>query len=335
MVEIAPGYRALRVLHRNGGVLVYDAWCAERMCRCIVKVVDPRRGDARDRAAVAAEARLLLSLAHPHIVRAYELSLRPVPALVLETLPGETLGHAIRSRGRLGMADVAQLGVQLCSALHYLHGRDMLHLDLKPSNIVCSGGVARIIDLGLARRPGRGHAGIGSAPYLAPEQARGDFLTAATDVFGLGATLYHAAAGRAPFHGSGVRGRYAQLRSRARIRDAEPRVSPVLGVVIDRCLDPDPSARPPIGELPALLRSAAEEERSLEQNRVARGTAPEEVRAQARGSGRQPVIAVPEVHEVQRRAEAVFPSKHGRRAKRRLGEVGKVRGRARVRERAE
>jgi len=99
-MDLAPGYRALRLLHRNGGTLVYDAWSAERSCRCVVKVTDPRRADARDRRALAAEGRLLLSLTHPHIVRAYELRLRPAPALVLETLPGETLRHAIRARGR-------------------------------------------------------------------------------------------------------------------------------------------------------------------------------------------------------------------------------------------
>ncbi|HYS83014.1 MAG TPA: serine/threonine-protein kinase, partial [Anaeromyxobacteraceae bacterium] len=219
-MELAPGYRGLRLLRRNGRIAVYDAWSEARGCRCVVKMVD-RRGDAHDRQELAKEGRLLLSLTHPHIVRAYELLRRPRTALVMETLPGETLGHAIRARGRLDARDVAQLGVQLCSALQYLHGQGVLHLDLKPSNIVCCAGLARLIDLGLARRPGRGSAGVGSAPYLSPEQARGGWLSEASDVFGLGAALYHAASGRAPFRGDGRRG-YQQLRMRARVNDAAP-----------------------------------------------------------------------------------------------------------------
>jgi len=325
-MELAPGYRGLRLLRRNGRIAVYDAWSEARGCRCVVKVVD-LRGDAHDRQELAREGRLLLSLTHPHIVRAYELLRRPRTALVLETLPGETLGHAIRARGRLDARDVSQLGVQLCSALQYLHGQGVLHLDLKPSNIVCCAGLARLIDLGLARRPGRGCAGIGSAPYLAPEQARGAWLSAATDVFGLGATLYHAASGRAPFPGDGRRG-YQQLRMRARVNDAAPSVPVLLAEVIDRCLDPDRAGRPGIAELCALLRSAGDEERRLHEEDIGRRTTAQEVGLEPRGARRRhEVVARARVYEVERRAGAILPAQHQVRAQVRLGEVGSILGR--------
>src|SRR5439155_1630685 len=88
-------------------------------------------------------------------------------------------------------------GIHVCSAMHYLHRRaGFLHLDLKPSNIVCEQGHAKVIDFSIARRPGRGHKGAGTRQYLAPEQARGDLVTAATDVWGIGVVLFEVATGR-------------------------------------------------------------------------------------------------------------------------------------------
>jgi serine/threonine protein kinase len=168
--------------------------------------------------------------------------------LVLETLPGETLAYGIRERGPLGPSDVAQLGLQLCSALRYLHGRGVLHLDLKPSNVVCHGGIARLIDFGISRRPGRAPAGLGSPPYLAPEQARGESLSSATDLFGLGVVLYECIAGHSPFRRSTAR-LYEQLGRRARLADASVTAPERLARIVDALLDPDPRSRPGVEEL--------------------------------------------------------------------------------------
>ncbi|MEV0304874.1 ABC transporter transmembrane domain-containing protein [Streptomyces prasinus] len=94
---------------------------------------------------------------------------------------------------------LALLGVQLCSALHYLHGQGLLRLDLKPSNVVVDRGHAKVLDLSIARPPGPAPAGVGTFRYLAPEQARGGPLSAAADVWGIGITLYEAAVGDVPF----------------------------------------------------------------------------------------------------------------------------------------
>jgi eukaryotic-like serine/threonine-protein kinase len=252
-IALAPAYRALRVLQRNGAVSVYDAWSEERGCRCVLKRAGAGPLHSRERRALAREGRLLLSLSHPHIVRAYELQLRPRCVLVLETLPGETLAYAIRARGPLALGDLAHLGLQLCSALRYLHARGVLHLDLKPSNVVCHGGIARLIDLGISRPPGRAPAGVGSPPYLAPEQARGGPLSPATDVFGLGALLYECIAGKAPFRRS-TAGFYEQLRRRARLGDSGVPVPAQLARIVDASLDPDPGARPGVEDVVATLK---------------------------------------------------------------------------------
>jgi len=255
-VNLVPGYRALRLLRNGEATAVYDAWSEERGCRCVLKVLRPRRAGRDGERALEAEGRLLLALSHPHIVRAYALVRRPRVALVLETLPGETLSHLLgRRRRRLAAADVAQLGLQLASALRYLHQAGMLHLDLKPSNVVCHAGLAKLLDLGIARSPGPGRRGVGTAGYLAPEQARGGALTAATDVFGLGGVLYEASTGRAAFDAA-PRHR-TQRAGPARPVSAERRLPPLLAHAIDASLSLDQAARPSLDELARALAAAA------------------------------------------------------------------------------
>ncbi|HSD23343.1 MAG TPA: serine/threonine-protein kinase [Solirubrobacterales bacterium] len=246
---VAPGYEVLGHLSRNRALDVYDAWSLERDCRCIAKVVRPDRHEARVRRRLTREGELLLQLTHPHIVRAYELRRRPRTALILETLGGETVEHMIEAASRrLAIADVAHLGVQLCSAVGYLHGRGFLHLDLKPSNVIVQNGQATVIDLSLARKPGRVPRGVGSAPWLPPEQARGGRVGAASDVWGIGATLYEAATGLRPFPDAKPR-IYPQLERRAPDLGEARRAPAAFASVIAACLSPDPSDRPSVGEL--------------------------------------------------------------------------------------
>src|SRR5262245_35349169 len=152
---VAEGYEVLAHLSRGRSLDVYDAWSLERDSRCIAKIVRPDRQSPRIRRRLTREGELLLQLTPPHIVRAYELRRRPRTVLILETLSGETLQHMIEAgRTRMAIADIAHLGLQLCSAVGYLHGRGFLHLDLKPANVIVQAGQAKVIDLSLARRPG-------------------------------------------------------------------------------------------------------------------------------------------------------------------------------------
>ncbi|MFG2287357.1 serine/threonine-protein kinase [Streptomyces sp. NPDC048595] len=274
---VAPRYEVLAHLCRTGWLDLYDAWSQERECRCVVKVLRPdRRGERRLRARLLQEGRWLQTFTHPHLVRGYETGATPQPFVVLETLTGETLEHLIdRRRRRLAAADLALLGLQLCSALHYLHGHGLLHLDLKPSNVVVGCRRAKLLDLSIARPPGPAPPGLGTRCYLAPEQARGGRLTPAADVWGLGGTLYEAATGEAPFgdgdtgDGSGAatwdtssasqeetdagRYRYPQLDGPAPAVGTRRRLPRPLAGAIDRCLALDPAARPSLTQLAAAL----------------------------------------------------------------------------------
>ena len=247
--RVASGYEVISHLSRGRALDVYDAWSLERDCRCVAKVVRPDRRAPRVRRRLVQEGELLLELAHPHIVRAYELRRRPRTVLVMETLGGETVEHMIHSAPRrLAIADVAHLGLQICSAIGYLHGHGYLHLDLKPSNVIVQSGQARVIDLSLARRPGPVPRGLGSPPYLAPEQARGESVGAATDVWGIGVTLYEAATGAWPFPDAGRRNYPQRSAGRPRWPRAGGR-RPAFARLVDACLAPEPSERPSVDEL--------------------------------------------------------------------------------------
>ncbi|MFE2099919.1 serine/threonine-protein kinase [Streptomyces sp. NPDC059468] len=263
-----PGYEVLAHLTRTGWLDVYDAWSEERACRCVIKTVRPDRlGEERLRARLLREGRWLLAFSHPHLVRAYETFEYPEPLVVLETLTGETLSHLIgRLRRRPAAADVALLGVQLCSAVHYLHGQGLLHLDLKPSNVVVDCGRAKVLDLSTARPPGSAPPGLGTFGYLAPEQARGGPLTEAADVWGIGITLYELACGDAPFDTGGAvdesfEGQWAddcpQLERNAPPVASRRRLPAALAAAVDGCLRADPASRPTVGELAAALDAPA------------------------------------------------------------------------------
>jgi eukaryotic-like serine/threonine-protein kinase len=238
--ELAPGYRALEHLSRGRALDVYEVWSKERACACVAKVIRPdRSSDPGPRRRLRDEGRTLLALSHPNVVRAYELIGGARPALVLELLEGETVSHLVaRRQRRLPSAELAILGLQLCSAVGYIHRHGWLHLDLKPSNVIVDGGIARVIDLSVARPPGRARRGIGTQQYMSPEQARGGVLTTAVDVWGVGAVLMAAVTGA---HPPRVNGRPPSLRGR--------RLPPDLAQAIESCLEPEPEGRPGVAEL--------------------------------------------------------------------------------------
>ena len=240
--EVLPGYRVEDLLSRGGRVDTYDVTSLERDCRAVVKVVRPDRlDDEHVRDAVLTEGALLSTLTHPHLVRGYEFVTAPRPALVLETLPGATLA-AIIDDGRLGVADTALLGRQLASVLGYLHRSGWVHLDVKPDNVVVQEGRAVLIDLGLATRPGRIERGMGTDGYAAPEQDAGGAVSAATDVWGLAATLVECVTRAAP-------GRTPDL----------SRVPAQLRPLLADCLQPDPAHRPSLDEVRSQLDDLLDE----------------------------------------------------------------------------
>ena len=255
--EILPGYEVVTLLSSGHRLETYDVYSRDRHCRCIVKTV--RAGRTEDegcRTALIREGMLLRDLTHPHLVRAYEVVEAPRTAVVLETLTGATLAAVIEESGALSAADAILLGLHLTSVLSYLHHHRWLHLDVKPSNVVVQAGRAILIDLSLVARPGDGRPHAGTWGYMAPEQSTGRGLTPATDVFGLGVTLAEALTGRLPY---GEEGRWRNPNGRAPgrvFRRHLDRFPEALAGLVRACVDTDPTRRPALDDVRAVLSAA-------------------------------------------------------------------------------
>jgi len=250
---LAPGYVVEGHLSRNQVLDVYEVWSAERDCLCVAKILRPDcRTHARRRARLEREGRLLLELAHPHLVRAYEMLREPELAVVLETLTGERLdGLIAHGERRLPAVEVAELGVQLCSVVGYLHRQGWLHLDLKPTNVIVDAGIVKLFDLSLVRPPGPGKVRYGTPGYLSPEQVAGEEFSEATDAFGLACVLFAAATRRSP--GAGRRDGDSPPPPVRTVR----RLPRALAEAIDAGLAEDPAARPTVRDLGAACAAVA------------------------------------------------------------------------------
>ncbi|QYJ05486.1 serine/threonine protein kinase [Nocardioides panacisoli] len=204
---ITPELTAMRLL---GGGSAYEAFLAFDEVTCgpvVAKVVRPSEvDDHQTLAGLEREAAALEVANHPVVVRGLRHDVDgPRPHLVLEFVEGPRLSRLIRRYGRLSEQQYLPLAIEVAAALHFFGHRDVCHLDIKPSNIIM-GSPARLIDLSVARPAHRAaeiEGLIGTDAYLAPEQAdpggRYGVPAYASDVWGLGATLFHAIAGERPF----------------------------------------------------------------------------------------------------------------------------------------
>jgi len=161
--------------------------------------------DEELRARFLREGRLAARLAHPNVVRIYDVGEDDErPFIAMEYVNGETLAELVGRRGPLPADEVAELGIQICRALAAAHAAGLVHRDVKPQNLLLgANGVLKLGDFGIAFGLGGTRltmAGtvLGTASYLAPEQARGEEVTAAADVYGVGAVLYELLTGRPP-----------------------------------------------------------------------------------------------------------------------------------------
>jgi serine/threonine protein kinase len=252
--EIDPSLVVLEELGGGSRYEVFAAWDRDLFCKVAVKVVRPDRLDTeRSLASFEREAMMAEGLKHPNLVRLLRWNAKlPRPYIVLEYISAPSLSDLLDDVGSISVPEILLLAIRMLSALHYLHERSLLHLDVKPGNVT-TGDPPRLLDLSIARfAPGPlllRHA-IGTPEYMAPEQCRHERVTPATDIFGLGATLYEALTGMAPFQGGDleaekVEDRYPQLTERpAPLVEIMPGVPPLLDEFVMSCLAADPKRRP-------------------------------------------------------------------------------------------
>lgn len=214
--------------------------------------------DPHARARLIREARTASRLNHPGICTIHEVGEDEGTIFVaMELVEGRSLSELIRER-TLSPDDVVRYGIQIAEALEHAHGRNVIHRDLKSSNVmITSEGRVKVLDFGLAKRIQEGgdlhasrssstltHTGtlIGTPQYLPPEVLAGAVADARSDLWALGVMLYEMATGRLPFEGATLFALIASIMNEA--TPALPdRIPPELSAVLHQCLEKSPSMR--------------------------------------------------------------------------------------------
>jgi len=231
--------------------------------RLVVKEILPElASDPKFVSMFVEEAKVLVALSHPNIVPVYELGIVDgTYFLAMEHVDGATLADLVAERP-LTPLEAARMGAEVADALAYAHERfDIVHRDVSPRNVmVDTAGHARLLDFGIAARAdvGEGDALYGTPGFLSPEQARGEKLSPASDLFSLGCVLAYAVSGQSPIG--------AKELDRLRTLDAAPDLAMdgPLGSIVKQLLAPVPSARPPSAR--AVARSLAAAAATLERD---------------------------------------------------------------------
>ncbi len=246
-------YRLTERLGEGGMATIYLGHDLKLQRDVAVKILRPEYG--RDEAFVARfrqEANSAASLSHPNVVQVYDYGTDEAgPFIVMEYVDGQDLGEILKDRGFVPSAAAARIAMQVADGLAAAHALGIVHRDVKPSNILVSvAGQVKVADFGIARAlseaqltlPGQT---LGSVRYLSPEQARGENVTAATDIYALGLVLSEMLTGR-PVWGGDTAGAVAM----ARLTEDPPApssvrvdVNPALDGIVRRALARDPAQR--------------------------------------------------------------------------------------------
>ena len=201
---IADGRTIVKSLGGGTRYEVFLVWDDRLFALAVAKLLRPDQvEDEKALRDLGHEWEILRETAHPVLVRGFDAVLEGEhPHVLIEHLEGPSLRRLIKRGGPLPLQQLLPLGLHVAGALQYMANAGLVHLDVKPDNIVM-GVPPRLIDLSIARsleRAAHTKAPIGTDAYMAPEQcAEGGSIGSAADVWGLGATLHHAIAGEVPF----------------------------------------------------------------------------------------------------------------------------------------
>ena len=275
-METPPGlpsrYTLLSHLGRGAAGSVWrahDARLARDVAIKIVTLAHP--GSPASLSRFRREVDAAASIEDRHVVRTYDAGCSGSNAwIVMELLPGASVADLLADEGTLPWDRGLALAEDVARGLAAAHAAGVVHRDIKPGNVVLRGDDAVIVDFGIARLAADADATktatgtvTGTAAYLAPEQARGDTVTAATDLYSLGCLLMTVFTGASPFTGE-----HAVAQALAHIGTPPPRLSdrrpdapPALDALVARLLEKDPALRPDARttaeELAAIRRDPA------------------------------------------------------------------------------
>jgi serine/threonine-protein kinase len=209
-------YRLIAPLGEGGMATLWRAVDEQLDREVAVKLLRPQyTRDAGFAARFKQEARSAGSLSHPNIVSVYDYGTDAdddAQYIVMQLVEGQDLATLLHERGNLSVDDAVRVAIGVASALEAAHRRGIVHRDVKPGNIlITDDGEVKVTDFGIARAVSEASMTVtgttlGSVHYFSPEQARGDEVTGASDVYALGIVLYEMLTGRRPFEADSAAG---------------------------------------------------------------------------------------------------------------------------------
>lgn len=219
------------------------------------------------------EARAAGMLQHPHIVGLYDAGVEgDLSYIVMEYINGDTLLPMCKKNGpRLPVEKIVEIAFRCAKALDFSHGKGVLHRDIKPSNIMLTrDGVPKIMDFSIAEINAQSASTggvVGSPTYMSPEQVRAEALTPASDLYGLGAVMFHLLTGEPPFSAQEIPKLFVLIKSQPPppLQVTHPELPTQLCEIVMRLLAKDPADRYPTGmDLATALTRLHEKLRSAE-----------------------------------------------------------------------
>lgn len=202
-------YEIIEEIGRGGMAIVFRAKCLVLNRYVAIKMLRPEyRDDLEFIKRFKIEAQSAGSLSHPNIVSVYDVGNEDdMEYIVMEYVEGITLKQYLGAKGVLPWKEAVDYASQICAGLEHAHKKGIVHKDIKPENImITKEGILKITDFGIAKALNQGTIAtggltMGSVHYFSPEQARGSFTDAKTDLYSLGILIYEMVAGRLPFEG--------------------------------------------------------------------------------------------------------------------------------------
>lgn len=257
---LGGAYRVGQLLGEGGMGWVYEGTQEALNRRVAIKVLKIQGSAPSSQATLtrfAREARAAAELGHPNIVQVTDFQWRDgePPFLVMERLVGQSLRELISRERRLPEARMAFVANQILDALGAAHRAGIVHRDIKPDNVFLTrlaniDDIVKVLDFGVAKHASEGQltahgARMGSPAYMSPEQAIGGAVDARTDLYCLGATMYHALTGRLPFDTTSLAELLEWIASRPPPPMAlhVPDIDPRMAALVERAMAKDPSTR--------------------------------------------------------------------------------------------
>ena len=220
--------------------------------------IELAREDPRKVLRFEYEAKSAARLFHPNIITIFEVgklrvSRDDIDYFVMQYVEGESLATLIEGK-KLHLMNTMAIFEQIASALDHAHSKEVVHRDIKPSNVLIdSEGKAKLLDFGIAKireSPDLTREGyvIGSAPYMSPEQARGEKVDGRSDIFSLGVVIYEAFAGQRAFLADNKRDMILERQNLHKLpkkkqpipmRKIKPEIIPYLEAIVHKCMEGD------------------------------------------------------------------------------------------------